>query len=60
MLQALKQLTTHLMGGNEVAAAPITGIAAIQATLRSVPFLATRVRPRQERVELADCALGGG
>jgi uncharacterized membrane protein len=58
MLEALKQLTTYLAGGIEVAAALIIGVAAVQATLRSLPFFVTRVTSRQEEVELIRLRLG--
>jgi uncharacterized membrane protein len=58
MFEALKQLTTYLAGGIEVAAAIIIGIAAIQATIRAFPLLIPRTSSLQDEVELIRLRLG--
>lgn len=42
LFSALKQLTIYLAGGIEVAAAIIIGFAALEATVRAVPFFVPR------------------
>jgi len=58
MFEALKQLTTYLAGGIEVAAAIIIGIAAIQATIRAFPLFVPRTTSLQDEVELIRLRLG--
>lgn len=58
MFEALKQLTSYLAGGIEVAAAFIIGVAAIEATIRIVPLFVPRAVPLQDEVEVIRLRLG--
>ncbi|HVO96843.1 MAG TPA: DUF1622 domain-containing protein [Bryobacteraceae bacterium] len=58
MVTALKQLTTYLAGGIEVAAAIFIGFAAIEATLRAFPLFIPRPAPARDDLELIRLRLG--
>ena len=58
MFEALKELTTHLAGAIEVAAAIIIGVAAVEATIRAFPLFIPRTAGLQHEVELIRLRLG--